>query len=78
MSQQETSVMQVASRAVFVVYFTLISCLAYSATLKTVATCPPEMSVDTRPFQERELFITTTVRTSNPIEPYSVEPIGRK
>jgi hypothetical protein len=50
--------------------FMLVSCLAYSSTLKMEATCFSETSVDFQGlhgviFQKIELFITTAVRTSN-------------
>jgi hypothetical protein len=51
--------------------FTLVSCSAHSSTLKKVALCSSETSVDfqcttRRLSQKIVLFITTAVRTSNP------------
>jgi hypothetical protein len=54
--------------------FTFISCSAYSLALKLEVTCSSKMSVDFQLttfqtiFQRIELFITTTMRTSNPIK----------
>jgi hypothetical protein len=53
--------------------FTLVSCLAYSYTLKMEVTCSSEMSVDLQRTtecwisQKIGVFITTAVRTSNPV-----------
>jgi hypothetical protein len=55
--------------------FMLVSCLAYSSTLKMEATCSSETSVDfqrttVRCIPEDKLFIITTVRTSDPTRKY--------
>jgi hypothetical protein len=51
--------------------FTLVSCLAYSSSLKMNATCPPKRRLTFDElhgviFQKIKLFITTAVRISNP------------
>jgi hypothetical protein len=71
----DTCVKKVISKACF----TLVSCLAYSSTLKMEATCSPGTSVDfqrtTRRHvisQKTELFTPTAVRISIPTFPSRV------
>jgi hypothetical protein len=59
------------SNAILANCFMLVSCLAYSSTLKMEVTFSSETSVDFQRLlgiisQEIELFITTAVRTTNP------------
>jgi hypothetical protein len=66
-NKQETSMKQVESSAAFVLN------LAYSSTLTKEATCSSKMSMDFNGLhnvtsQKIELFIITTVRTSNPTQ----------
>jgi hypothetical protein len=56
--------------ALLAVCFLLVSCLAFSSTLKMEETCSSEMSVEITGiqgviFQKRDLFTVTTVWTSN-------------
>jgi hypothetical protein len=71
LAKRETSLKQLVSTALLTTYFMLISCLTCSSNLKIEATYFPETSVvfsglHSVTTQMTELYVPTTVRTSNP------------